>query len=85
MRKWLKNIRLDRGVTQEAVAKASGISRCYYTQLETNQRKGLHPSTAIKIARYLTFDWTRFYQEELRRAKEMDDMCAGILESNKQQ
>ena len=65
MRPWLKSIRVDRGYTQNQVAEMVGISRCFYTQLESmHPRKGLRPKTAKSIGRVLGFDWSWFYQEE---------------------
>ena len=66
MRVWLKVIRKERGFTQSEVAEAVGISRCFYTQIEsTYHPKGLSPKVAIKIAEILQFDWTWFFQENL--------------------
>ena len=65
MRAWLKNMRVDKGYTQQQVADKAGISRCFYTQLESmSKEKGLSPRTAMCIAKVLGFDWVRFYQEE---------------------
>ena len=67
MRSWLRQIRTDKGATQEMVARAAGISRCYYTQIELSAQKGLHPDTAMRIAGYLEFDWTIFYKGSIAR------------------
>ena len=65
VREWLRSIRVEKGYTQEQVAVAAGISRCFYTQIESRQgKKGLSPQTAIKIANTLGFDWVWFYQED---------------------
>ena len=46
---WLKDIRLKLDLTQEQVAERAGISRTFYTEIETGSKK---PSTktAKKIA-----------------------------------
>lgn len=59
MRKWLKKNRLEKGFTQEEVAKAAQIGRAYYTMIENGTRK---PSVIVskKIGEKLGFDWTIF-------------------------
>ena len=75
MRIWLKSLRKNKGYTQAEVAEVAGISRCFYTQIESSQQKGLHPNVAIRIAKVLRFDWTWFYQEALipKASKEPSD------------
>ena len=64
MRKWLKEIRENRGFTHQQVADAVGISRCFYTQIESmDKTKGLSPKTAMRIGEILNFDWVWFYDE----------------------
>lgn len=47
-------------MTQEQVAKLSGIKRPYYTMIETGKRR---PSVDVakKIAGVLDFEWTLFF------------------------
>ena len=64
MRKWLKIIRVDKGYTHQQVADAVGISRCFYTQIESmDKTKGLSTKTAMRIGEILDFDWVWFYDE----------------------
>lgn len=59
---WLKNIRTERGMTQDQVAEAvGGISRTAYTNIETGIRR---PSVEVaqRIAGVLGFEWTRFFE-----------------------
>lgn len=60
-RQWLIELRGER--KQEDVAAEAGINRSFYTAIELGIR---NPSvqTAMKIARVLGFQWTRFFQEE---------------------
>lgn len=63
MRRWLKNIRIKKGKTQNEVAELSGISRSYYTKIEL----GIKTPTvevAKKIAKTLGFEWSIFFEEE---------------------
>lgn len=60
-RLWLKEIREDKKLTQEDVAKRGGFARTYYTMVETGKRT---PSVkmAKEISGALDFDWTRFFE-----------------------
>ncbi len=62
MRDWVRDARLEKGMTQRQVADASGISESFYSQIETDQRNP-SPQHAQSIARALGLDWTRFYRE----------------------
>ena len=69
MRKWLSEIRKERGISQYAVAAAAGISQSYYASIETGTRGNpLNVETAKKIAEALGFDWTRFYEDDQQSA-----------------
>lgn len=63
MREWLKEMRNNRHLTQEEVAKLSGISRTHYTQIETGNKT---PSVEVakRIARTLKFDWVVFFDNK---------------------
>lgn len=63
MRKWLKEIRLNKNMTQSDVADMSGIDVTMYNKIELGNRD---PSveTAQAIANVLGFPWTRFYEPE---------------------
>lgn len=63
MGNWLKEIRIDKGLTQEKAATLSGIGTSYYGMIETGVRRP-SPENAKKIANALEFDWTRFYDPE---------------------
>ena len=54
--------RRAKGMTQEDVAKNSGITRQYYAMIESGERKP-KVSTAKRIAKILCFDWTEFFAE----------------------
>ncbi|MCC8122661.1 MAG: helix-turn-helix domain-containing protein, partial [Oscillospiraceae bacterium] len=62
MRYWLREERLQRGLTQEEVAAQAGISRSYYVQIENESRgKNISPKTAMKLGKALHFAWCIFY------------------------
>ncbi len=66
MRQWLIDLRGRR--TQEEVAKTCGISQNFYSCIERGERT---PSvdTAKKIGSALDFDWTKFYETDLKEAR----------------
>lgn len=57
----LKEKRKCVGMTQSEVAKAVGISRAFYTNIENGKRL-YSVETAKKIAKVLGFDWTSFFE-----------------------
>lgn len=59
---WLKELRIQKGLTQEAVAKGSQMTRTAYGNIEVGKRQ---PSVraAKRISTVLGFDWTRFFEE----------------------
>ena len=62
MRNWLKLVRKGRGMSQQEVADAAGISQSYYAAIETGDRGHKLPQpTAARIASVLGIEWTRFY------------------------
>lgn len=63
MRRWLKELRLNKGLTQLEVAKRSGIERSYYTMIETGNRTP-SPQVSKRIALVVGFDWTIFFEDE---------------------
>ena len=63
MNHWLKNAREEKNMSQEQVASVCGISRQYYSFIESGERGAKLPvPTAKKIASALGFDWQRFYE-----------------------
>lgn len=70
-RTWLKAKRLEKKMTHDDVAKASGIERAYYTMIEQgNRRPSVH--VAKSIAKALDFDWVLFF----------DDKCNDMLQKD---
>jgi len=61
VRDWLKKIREEKGLTQEAVAKQVGISRSTYGHIESGER-GVTVHNAQKIGSVLKFKWTLFFE-----------------------
>lgn len=64
---WLEKIRLERGISQKAVADAAGISQPTYCNIEKGKR-GVSVETAKRIAAELGFEWTRFFEENSESA-----------------
>jgi len=58
---WLKELRLKKRLTQEETAKAAGMKRASYGNVETGVRT---PSVkaAKRIAAVLGFEWQRFFE-----------------------
>lgn len=58
---WLREIRKSMGLTQQQVANKTGLSLCFYCQIEMGNRK---PSVdnAKNIAQVLDFDWTKIFE-----------------------
>ena len=62
MRKWLKQIRTSKGLSQAEAAKLSGITQQYYSFIESGIRGDKLPvKTAKSIADALGFQWEEFY------------------------
>lgn len=62
MRKWLIKKRKDKQMSQADVATSCGISRQYYSFVESGERN-VPVKTAKKIAEVLDFDWQKFFEE----------------------
>lgn len=66
MREWLVQMRNLKGLTQQEASVSAGISRSYYSGVETGKRN-VPVKTAKKIAAALGFDWTLFFEETGRK------------------
>ena len=71
MRKWLKELRINKALTQQSVADRSEIERSYYTMIENGNRT---PSVAVakSIALVIGFDWTIFFDKECNEVKQKE-------------
>jgi len=58
----IRNIRMEKGMTQQEIADLVGLDRTTITKIEN----GATPSidTAKKIAAVLGFNWTRFFEDD---------------------
>lgn len=65
---WLQELRTQNEMTQDEIAKASGVRRASYGNIENGKR---HPSVPVakRIADVLGFDWTRFFDVEEQSKK----------------
>lgn len=66
-RKWLKELRELKKLTQLDVSKSAGIKRPSYSLIENGSRRP-SPEVAMKLGKLLGFDWTRFFDEEVKGA-----------------
>jgi transcriptional regulator with XRE-family HTH domain len=64
----LREIRLDRGYSQEELHKLTGISRDTISRLETGDRPNPHPRTLRKLAEALGVSVGDFRKREKRQA-----------------
>mgnify|MGYP003882487537 CR=1 FL=1 len=69
MREWLFEIRKRKNLTMAEVAARSNISESYYSLIE-NGNRNVPVHTAKKIAKALSFDWTKFYEDESKASNE---------------
>lgn len=71
MRKWLKEIREKKGLSQYEVAEKAKLSQSYYAGIEIGVRGSKLPvETAKKIAEVLDFDWIKFYEDDSQSSNE---------------
>lgn len=61
-REWLIAYRKAKNLSQQELAQAIGISQISLSTYEQGTRTP-KPRTAKKIARVLSFDWTKFYED----------------------
>lgn len=61
MRTWLIELRKKKELTQDQVATVCGISRQYYSFIESGDRN-VPVHTAKKIANTLGFEWQKFFE-----------------------
>lgn len=68
-RTWLKEIRNEKGFTQQYVADNANIERSYYTMIEAGVRT---PSVQVakSIAGVIGFDWTIFFETKCNEMKQ---------------
>lgn len=59
---WLKKIRIEKGMSGEAVGNQAGITQQHYNFIENGKRR---PSVGVakRIAAVLGFEWTRFFED----------------------
>jgi len=60
---WLQEIRIEKGLTQEEVARIVGVNRASLSKVENGKT---NPSVRLaqKLGAALDIDWTRFYETE---------------------
>ena len=77
-RMWLKDIRIEKGLTQQDVANSGGFARTYYTMVEQGKRT---PSVDIAktISRVMGFEWTIFFEDKCNELKHKDDLCERVV------
>ncbi len=63
MRNWLRNKRLEKKLTQSEIAEMAGVDVTMISKIELGERR---PSVEVakKIAAILSFNWTKFFEDE---------------------
>ena len=63
MRTWLKDLRVEKGLTQQEVANTANVDVTMISKIELGERQ---PSVKVakKIAAVMGFKWTRFFEDE---------------------
>jgi len=59
----LRKMRIKKDVTMRQVADEAGISESMYCLIENGKRRP-SPEVAKRIAGFLGFDWTQFYEDK---------------------
>lgn len=75
MRHWLRQMRLSKNMTQEQVAKLSGISRSYYADVERGVANA-GGSAAKRISDTLGFDMSLFFEDKVRVTRQRPNKTA---------
>jgi transcriptional regulator with XRE-family HTH domain len=75
LRKWLKGIRRDKGLTQEEFAKTLGIPVTTYAGYEQGNRT---PSVrqAARLADELNVSWTIFFETKVRDTRTDEEVTS---------
>lgn len=61
-REWLIAYREAKGLSQQEVADAAGVTQMMISNIENGVRRP-SPKLAMALARIFKFDWTRFYEK----------------------
>jgi putative transcriptional regulator len=71
LRNWLKQLRIQKGLTQLELAQKAEIERSYYTMIENGDR---NPSVNVakKIGTVIDIEWTIFFDTESNETKHSD-------------
>ena len=64
-REWLIAYRKAKGLSQIDVADATGVTQMMISNIENGKRRP-SPKLARSLARIFNFEWTRFYEEDLK-------------------
>lgn len=76
-REWLIAYRRARGLSQEEVASALGMTQSCYGNYESGIRTP-KPEKAKKIAKIFGFNWTKFYEEtDIQNQEELTEKESG--------
>ena len=59
----LRELRIKKNATMRQVADRAGISESMYCLIESGKRRP-SPEVAKRIAAFLDFDWTKFYDDK---------------------
>lgn len=71
-RNWLREIRAQKGMTLQMVAKEAGVTWQSLSYYESGERRP-SPEVAQKLGKILGFDWTAFYTENPKETEDGSD------------
>ena len=73
MRSYLRDIRKEKDITMEQVARALGVTRQYYAMIENGQRKkNMDISTLYQISEYLQVPFIYLVELEMEWMEEKE-------------
>lgn len=71
MREYLRDLRKERGLSQDEISKRMGLTQSFYSMIETGERvERMNLDMAIKLANTLGIDSGEFIKHELEWERE---------------
>lgn len=71
MREYLRDLRKERGLSQDEISKRMGLTQSFYSMIETGERvERMNLDMAIKLANALGIDSGEFIKHELEWERE---------------
>ena len=71
MREYLRDLRKERGLSQDEISKRMGLTQSFYSMIETGERiERMNLDTAVKIANAMGIEQGKFIERELEWERE---------------